>query len=227
MTKNDAAHVPGVEPEHIHSHDDLHPILRFVGKNWKPIAGGVAAALIIVGGLAVYESSKKASIATVQAEVGTVLSTKEGADRLAGLEKILADGPGAAKDGVLLEIAKTALELKDFAKAADAWKELAASAPKDMRAVALLGEASALSQAGDNANALDILEKIQGESPKTFEMLVIRQTAVTAEAAGNLEKAIQGYERLLAEGNLPNKTYLEAKIEELKAKAATAKEAQS
>jgi len=219
MTKNDAAHVPGVELEHMNSHDDLHPILKYVGKNWKPIAGGVAAILIIIGGLAIYESSTKASIAKVQAEVGTVLSTKDGADRLAGLEKILADGPGAAKDGVLLEIAKTAVEQKDFAKAAEAWKELAASTSKDMRAVALLGEASALSQSGDNAKALEVLDKVQAEAPKTFEMLVVRQTAVTAEAAGNFEKALQSYERLLAEGNLPNKTYLEAKIEELKAKS--------
>ncbi len=228
MTKNDSAHIPGAQLENLQSHgDDLHPVLKFAGKYWKPMAAGVGALLIVIAGVAVYEHMRKSGMAETQDKVAQALLQEKDADRMAALEKILTGGAGDAKPGVLLAMAKSATDAKDYAKAAEAWDKLAAESSKDMRVLALLGEAAALNQAGDNAKALAILDKLQSEAPKTFEMLVIRQLAVTAEAAGDDQKAIAGYERLLSEGNLPNKGFLENKIEQLKAKAKPAEKANS
>ncbi len=228
MTKNDSAHIPGAQLDDLRTKgDDLHPILRFAGKNWKPIAAGLGAVIIVIAGTAVYESMKKSSMAKTQDEVAKAVAIEQDADRMAALEKILASGPGGAKPGVLLAVAKTATDSKDFVKAAAAWGDLAAESDKDLRALALLGQAAALSQTGDNAKALEILDKLQSDAPKAFEMLVIRQLAVTAEAAGDNQKAIAGYERLLSEGNLPNKGFLETKIEQLKSGAKPAEKANS
>ncbi len=216
--KGDApeTNVPGMEEI---EHDELHPVLKALGKYWKPITAVVVALLVVLAGVALYKAQKKSRIADVQAKVGKVLAETKGADRLAGLEKILADGAGEAQDGVLLEIAKTALDEKDYAKAASAWEKVASVSGPDMRAAAMLGRASALSQSGDNAKAAAVLTKLEGEMPDAYSSIVYKQLAVAAEAAGDTEKAIQAYEKLQAESTVRNKTYFEAKIEELKAKS--------
>ncbi|NMC50822.1 MAG: hypothetical protein GYA47_15565, partial [Desulfovibrio sp.] len=106
----------------------------------------------------------------------------------------------------------------DLPAAALAWEDLSKSADGAMRVVAELGRAAVLVKTGDAAKALDVLEKARQTAPKTFTLAVDRQIAVTAEASWDFKRALEGYERMKSEGSMQNMSFLESKIEALRAK---------
>jgi hypothetical protein len=87
-----------------------------------------------------------------------------------------------------------------------------------VRSLAELGQAAILTKTGDTAKALQILEKARGTASKPFLLAIDRQMAVTAEAAGDLKAALSGYERMKAESSMQNMSYIDSKIEALRAR---------
>jgi predicted negative regulator of RcsB-dependent stress response len=199
---------------------DIPAVLRLPVQYWKQSVAVAVVVLVAAGGYALFGVYQKSQVEKAENELGTITITKTGAERLAALETLAKSAPAGARDGIYLEMAKTAQALGDFAKAATAWETVSQHAPAGMKTVAGLGYASALSQSGQNDKAVAVLEGLLASAPKPFTMTVDRQLAATAEAAGAWSKALAAYERMKAEGNVQNAGFIDARIADLKAKAA-------
>ncbi|EFL51373.1 conserved hypothetical protein [Solidesulfovibrio fructosivorans JJ]] len=204
--------------------NDINSLLELPIRYWKQCLAAVIVVVAAAGGYALYGTYQKSQIAKAENELGAIVTAKSGAERLSALEALAKTAPAGARDGINLEIAKTAQDLGDYAKAAAAWQTVSQNAPAGMKTVATLGYAATLSKAGQNAKAVEALENLSVTAPKAFTSTVDQQLAVTAEAAGQWQKAVSAYERLKAGGHITNAAFIDTKISELKAKAeATAK----
>ncbi len=215
-TKPDAAPLSGEKAAHPAA--DYGLLAQLVMDYWKPAAVAAVVALAAAGSVALYQKYQASRIAEVTEKIGRITASADGAKRLTELKALLAEAPSGARDGVLLEMAKAAQDAGDLPAASLAWEDLSKSADGAMRVVAELGRAAVLVKTGDAAKALDVLEKARQTAPKTFTLAVDRQIAVTAEASGDFKRALEGYERMKSEGSMQNMSFLESKIEALKAK---------
>ncbi len=200
--------------------NDIAAILQAPLVHWKKTLAGVLVVVAAAGGYALFGVYQKSQVEKAENELGGIVTSKAGAERLAALEALAKTAPAGARDGVLLEIAKTAQGLGDFAKAATAWQSVSGNAPAGMKTVAGLGYASALAKAGQDAKAVEVLEGLAVSAPTPFALAVDQQLAAAAEAAGQWQKAISAFERMKTNGNVQNTGYLDARIAALKDKAA-------
>ncbi|GFK94282.1 hypothetical protein NNJEOMEG_02124 [Fundidesulfovibrio magnetotacticus] len=195
-----------------------NPLASFLGNNWRTLIAAVVAALLAVGGYAAYTSYAKKAKAQAENDLGAIIASKTGPERLSALEAYVKTAPASTKDAALLELARTAAEQGNHAKAAEAWNQLALAAPGGVKDLAVLGQASALAQAGDKAQAVKLLADFMPKAPKAFQPLVARQLAAVAEDAQAWTEALAAYERLREAAEGGNKALFEAKITEIKAK---------
>ncbi|MEF3698918.1 tetratricopeptide repeat protein [Desulfolutivibrio sp.] len=216
QTKKPAA--PHAEDKAAHAAEDHGLLARLVLAYWKPAAIAALVALAGSGGMALYEKYQASRIAGITEKIGKIAAEKTGPDRLADLKALLAEAPSGAREGVLLEMAKAAQDAGDLPAAALAWEDLSKSSDGAVRSLAELGQAAILTKTGDTAKALQILEKARGTASKPFLLAIDRQMAVTAEAAGDLKAALTGYERMKSESSMQNMSYIDSKIEALRAK---------
>lgn len=198
--------------------EQASPLARFISQYWRTAVVAVIAAVAAAGGYAWYTSSVKAAKIKAENELGVIIANQTGPERLANLEAYLKKAPASTKGAALLEIARTAQDQREFAKAADAWNQLSLSAPDGIRELAVMGHASALALAGEKAKAVKILSDFLPKSPKAFQPLAARQLASIAEEAQSWNEAVMAYERLKEASGGANKSYFDAKIDELKAK---------
>jgi predicted negative regulator of RcsB-dependent stress response len=216
QTKIPAA--PHAEGKPAPAADDHGLLARLVVAYWKPAAIAALVALAGSGGVALYQKYQASRIAEVTDKIGKITAEKKGPDQLTALKALLAEAPSGARDGVLLEMARSAQEAGDLPAAALAWEDLSKSADGALRALAELGQAAILTKNGDTAKALQVLEKARGEASKPFLLAIDRQMAVSAEAAGDFKAALTSYERMKAESSMQNMSYIDSKIEALRAK---------
>jgi predicted negative regulator of RcsB-dependent stress response len=216
QTKIPAA--PRAEGAPAQAAEDHGLLARLVAAYWKPAAIAAAAALLASGSVALYQKYQASRIAEVTEKIGKITAEKKGPDQLAALKALLAEAPSGARDGVLLETARAAQDAGDMPAAALAWADLSKSADGALRSLAELGQAAILIKSGDTAKALQILEKARPDAPKPFQLAIDRQMAVTAEAAGDFKTALTGFERMKSESSMQNMSYVESKIEAMRAK---------
>lgn len=199
--------------------NDINSLLEMPIRYWKQCLTAVIVIVAAAGGYALYGTYQKSQVAKAESELGAIVTSKSGAERLKALESLAKSAPAGARDGINLEIAKAAQDQGDYAKAATAWQVVSTSAPAGMKTVATLGYATALSKSGQDAKAVEVLENLSVTAPKAFTMTVDQQLAVTAESAGQWQKALSAFERLKAGGHITNAAFIDTKISELKAKA--------
>lgn len=198
--------------------EQMSPLMRFVSQYWRTAVVAVVAALLAVAAYVWYNQSAKQAKIKAENELGAIISTQTGPERLAALETYLKNAPASTKGAALLEIARTAQEQNAFDKAADAWNQLSITGPDGIRELAVMGRASAVAQGGDKAQAVKILADFLPKAPKGFQPVVARQLAVVAEEAQSWSEALAAYERMKDLGAGGNKDFYEAKISEIKAK---------
>ncbi|WP_243311562.1 tetratricopeptide repeat protein [Fundidesulfovibrio agrisoli] len=196
----------------------MSPLAKFFFNNWRIMAVMVIAVVVATAGYAWYASSVKQSKIKAENELGAIIASKTGPERLTALEAYLKSAPASTKGATLLEIANTAQEQGQFDKAAEAWNQLYLSAPEGMREIAGMGYATAIAQKGDKLAAVKFLVDMLPKAPKPFQPVVARQLASLAEEAKAWDEAISAYERMKDLGMGGNKAFYEAKIAELKAK---------
>lgn len=198
--------------------EQMTPLARFVSQYWRVAAAGVVAALLLLAGIAWYKALAKQSLAKAENELGAIIAEKTGPERLSALEAFLKTAPDSIKGAALLETARTALDQRAFAKAADAWNQLAVSGPDGMRELAVIGQATALAQAGELPKAVSILSDFLPKAPKAMQPIVARQLGAVAEEAKAWKEALAAYELMKNSANGGSKSFYEAKIDEIKAK---------
>lgn len=199
--------------------NDLPTLLRLPLTYWRQSIAVVVVVLAATGGYALFGVYQKSQIEKAENALGKIVLTKTGADRLTALDDLAKTAPATARIGVYLEMAKTAQDMGDFAKAVTAWETLSQNAPEGMKTVATLGYANALVKTGQADKAVPVLDALLASAPKGFTMTVDRQLAATAEAAGAWDKALAAYERMKAQGGVQNTAFIDARITALKAKA--------
>jgi len=193
------------------------PLLRFVLDNARTIAAGLGVLVLAAGAGAGYRWWAAEQTREAQADLGMIIATKAGAERVQALDAFAAKAPAGVRNAVLLDLAAAAMEQKDYDKAAATWERLAA-ADGATGVVARIGRAQALSQAGKDAEALAVLEGLENSVSDISRNAVRGQLAVVAERAGKLERAVAAYEQLMASDSAGNKDYFKSRVEALKAR---------
>lgn len=156
-------------------------------------------------------------------ELGRILVSTQGPERIAALETFLPAAPSAMKSGVQLEIATTALGLEQYGKAADAYAAVAAADPKgSIGMMAAINQADLLQRQGKYAEALAVFDSLEKSAPESLRPAILEGQAMSAELAGKLDRALAAYESIATSlGDAANNGYFQAKIAELKARMAS------
>lgn len=197
------------------------PLLQFIIDNVRYITGGIALLIVAILGTAGWNWYSTNVTETAQHDLGIILVSKDGADRLAALETFVSTAPASVQNGVYLEIASNALALGDYAKASGAYAKL--TAIDGMQVVATVAQSSALVADGKAADALALLEALENIAPESDRSFVRTHVVLAAEAAGDLQKALTTCERMLvaaetaSSSDLWDVNYLQFKIAGIKA----------
>lgn len=201
------------------------PLLTFVLTHIKVIVSVILLFVIGIVGFGIYQWQTGRTLQDARIELGRILISPEGPARVAALEAFLTKVPASLHNGVLLELASSAVASGDLAKAASAYGQLHAADPKGaLGLVSALNQADLLQRAGQLDKAIALLEPLEASAPDTFRTTVREELASLAEQAGQPDKALQLYEKLLtpASGALPGgpeSAYYKARVNALKARA--------
>ena len=199
------------------------PLLRFVLEHSRTIVAVVVALLLVIACVGGWQWNQSRVEREAHLELGRILVSTEGADRIAALETFLSSAPEDMKPGVQLEIANTAMALEQYGKAAEAYAAVAAADPKGAIGVlATINQADLLQRQGNYAEALVIFDALEKNAPESLRPLILEGQAMSAEMAGKLDRALAAYERIASNiGDAGNSGYFQAKIAELKARMAS------
>ena len=170
------------------------PLLSFVLRNSRIIVTCIVLLVLVIAGVGGWQWHQTRVEREAHLELGRILVSTQGPERIAALETFLPVAPSAMKSGVQLEIATTALGLEQYGKAADAYAAVAAA-------------------------DFDSLEK---SAPESLRPAILEGQAMSAELAGKLDRALAAYESIATSlGDAANNGYFQAKIAELKARMAS------
>ena len=106
------------------------PLLSFVLRNSRIIVTCIVLLVLVIAGVGGWQWHQTRVEREAHLELGRILVSTQGPERIAALETFLPAAPSAMKSGVQLEIATTALGLEQYGKAADAYAAVAAADPK-------------------------------------------------------------------------------------------------
>ncbi len=197
---------------------DLHPFLKKILDNIKPIGMGIGAIILVVGAYSGYTTYAANQATQLNNTLGTILIQKDSQKQIASLHDFLQNHPSAMPVGTLIELANISMKSKDYTEAADAWGKVAAQTDKEIKILALMGQARALSLQEKFKEALAVLDSIDPLTSKEFATPIARQTAFAAEQAKDWKKALSSYEELKTEGASTNTAFLDMKIADIKTK---------
>ena len=180
------------------------PLLSFVLRNSRIIVTCIVLLVLVIAGVGGWQWHQTRVEREAHLELGRILVSTQGPDRIAALETFLPAAPSAMKSGVQLEIATTALGLEQYGKAADAYA------------------ADLLQRQGKYAEALAVFDSLEKSAPESLRPAILEGQAMSAELAGKLDRALAAYESIATSlGDAANNGYFQAKIAELKARMAS------
>ena len=187
------------------------PLLSFVLRNSRIIVTCIVLLVLVIAGVGGWQWYQTRVEREAHLELGRILVSTQGPERIAALETFLPAAPSAMKSGVQLEIATTALGLEQYGKAADAYA-----------AVAAANQADLLQRQGKYAEALAVFDSLEKSAPESLRPAILEGQAMSAELAGKLDRALAAYESIATSlGDAANNGYFQAKIAELKARMAS------
>jgi len=197
---------------------DLHPLLKKILDNIKPIGVTVVTIIVLVAaysGVSTYQSSQKNQASS---ELGTILILNDQATRMERLTTFAHSGHKDLRLVAYLELAKSYMDTGEYAQAANAWKEVALHHSPEVQTIAGLGEAKALIAQGEFAQAVEVLTKLKGKTGPGLTAIISSTLVFAAEKAGQKDVALAEYEALKAQGE-GNSDFLNYKINQLKTKS--------
>jgi predicted negative regulator of RcsB-dependent stress response len=197
-----------------HTPESLHPILEAAFTYRKQLITAVCIILAITVAYAGYKAYNARAESNAQAQLGEIMVSSTGADRLAKLDAMLGDVTASVRPAVTLEAAQTAMSLGDYAKAQGYWEDLVGQTEGEMQFVARLGRAKAMALSGNGAEALKEMKDLVGTASAAYTVPVYRQLALAAEAAGDKAEALAAYKKLDGE-DIGDKPFIEYKISQL------------
>lgn len=196
--------------------DTLHPLLDYIIKNGKMIVAGIAAIILIAGGISGFKYMNQQKLIKAQSEMGTILIKYSGAKQAEALATFEKDAPASMKPAVQLALAKAWMDADHYADAKTVWAEIAKTSPK-LAPVAGLGQAKCLMLEDKAGEAVTLLQGLTTSAGAEYATSINRLLAEAAEKSENIQLAIQAYQGLLT-SSPQEASFYEFKIKELKAK---------
>ena len=191
------------------------PLLSFVLRNSRIIVTCIVLLVLVIAGVGGWQWYQTRVEREAHLELGRILVSTQGPDRIAALETFLPAAPSAMKSGVQLEIATTALGLEQYGKAA-------ADPKGSIGMMAAINQADLLQRQGKYAEALAVFDSLEKSAPESLRPAILEGQAMSAELAGKLDRALAAYESIATSlGDAANNGYFQAKIAELKARMAS------
>ena len=142
------------------------PLLSFVLRNSRIIVTCIVLLVLVIAGVGGWQWHQTRVEREAHLELGRILVSTQGPERIAALETFLPAAPSAMKSGVQLEIATTALGLEQYGKAADAYAAVAAADPKgSIGMMAAINQADLLQRQGKYAEALAVFDSLEKSAP--------------------------------------------------------------
>lgn len=196
------------------------PLWNFVLTHARKIAAGVVVVVIVILAVAGWQWYRVEQIADARLALGRIISIQDPARRAAALEGFLKDVPSAVVTATQLELAATAVEMKDWDKAAAAYAAVADSEDDTPLAYAArLNHAQVLMHKGDFAAAQAEFSTLAASAPAEAAAVMHQQVAEAAEAAGDKAGAAAAYEAAIAAlppADQESAAFLRARIAELR-----------
>ena len=195
--------------------EDLHPFLKKIVDNIKPIGLGIAGVVLAVGVYSGYQSMQESKVEDARAHLGTILTEQDPAARIESLQSFLKQAPKSLQTGISLELAKSGMESDRLDVALDAWKQLSGESDPTLRTVAGLGQARVLSMQGKDKEALEILTALKNTAPEGYGVILNTQIAECADRAGETAKALAAYQDIKNEAKGQDTSFIDYKIASL------------
>ncbi len=196
------------------------PLWNFVLTHARKIAAGVVVVVIVILAVAGWQWYREEQISDARLALGRIISIQDPARRAAALEGFLKDAPSALGTATQLELASTAVEMKDWDKAASAYAAVASLEDDTPLAYAArLNHAQVLMHKGDFAAARDEFRELAATAPAEAAAVMHQQVAEAAEAAGDKAGAVAAYEAAVAAlppADQESAAFLRARIAELR-----------
>lgn len=204
------------------------PLLQFLTDNVKTIASVIVGLVLIVAAVVLYQWKEAENKAEAQSKIAAVILSTEGAGRIKALEALVPEVPAELVPSIYLEIAYTAEQAQDDAKAAETWAKLYAStSDQPLKIAAAVGRANALLAMNKNPEAIVVLEEVlalpEYADHKAASGMVAQaqmSLAIAAARVGDLQKSKAAYEALLPEATGLEKDFLSRQINMLDKKLA-------
>ena len=175
------------------------PLWNFVLTHARKIAAGVVVLVVIILSVAGWQWYREEQIADARLALGRIISIQDPARRTAALEGFLKDAPSAVATSAYLELAASAIESKDWDKAAASYASVAENeGDSPLGYTARLNHAQVLMHKGDFAAARDEFKALVSDTPAEVVPVIHQQVAEAAVAAGDKAGAIAAYEAAVA-----------------------------
>ncbi|MBQ4077072.1 MAG: tetratricopeptide repeat protein [Mailhella sp.] len=175
------------------------PLWNFVSNHAPKIAAGVVSLVVVILAIAGWQWYVEKNLREAQGQLGRVISIQDAARRAGELEKFIAGAPSMLVTSSTLELATTAMELEDYAKAAACYEKVAAAeGDSPLGFSASMGQAQALMHAGKYAEARAIFEAVVLNAPANVKAAIHQQSAEAAEAAGDKAGAVASLEKAIS-----------------------------
>ena len=175
------------------------PLWNFVSNHAPKIAAGVVSLVVIILAIAGWQWYVEKGLREAQGQLGRIISIQDAPRRTAALEKFIADAPSKLVTSAQLELAASAMEAGDFAKAASAYeKVISAEGDSPLAFTARVNQALALMQSGDNATARALLEGVVLSAPANVKAVLYQMISEAAEALGDKAGAVTALEKALS-----------------------------
>lgn len=174
------------------------PLLDFLTNNAKLLALVLAACCIATAGYGFYTWNEGKKVVAAQEELARILILEDNPDKLAKLKAFAPGAPETISRGVTLALARTAMKIKEYAEATQAWDALAKDAKDPLYAPAVIGKAESLALQDKPAEALAVLEAMTIPAGSEDFSLVNSLIANLAEQTGNIDKALAACEKLIS-----------------------------
>ena len=160
------------------------PLLSFVLRNSRIIVTCIVLLVLVIAGVGGWQWHQTRVEREAHLELGRILVSTQGPERIAALETFLPAAPSAMKSGVQLEIATTALGLEQYGKAAEAYAAVAAADPKGS-----IGMMAAINQLPATFKEVILLHYYQGMNiAEIAQMLELPEGTISSRLSRGRKK---------------------------------------
>ncbi len=179
--------------------NEATPLLQFILNHAVIIMAGLALFVLILAGIGGYNWYAERNLQEAQANLSQIVLSNQGEERISALEAFLISAPSSMQGGIQLSLAETAMELKDYTKAAGYFGALAMLDTEGaLGLLAALNQGQALLLAKKPKEALPIFESLVDKASAVQKIVIQQSLAEAAIQAGDVEKAKKTFEAMAA-----------------------------